>query len=175
MSTIIVTAFMSLDGVAEAPEKWSSKFWNDEIAAFKSDELFTVDALLLGRVTYEGFAASWPSRKGDAYSDRMNSMPKFVVSTTLKAANWNNSTVIGSNMAAEVAKLKERQTLLVFGSMTLVQALMQHALVDEYRLLVYPVVLGSGKRLFRDGSSATLKRAEVKPHGSDVVLLRYRP
>jgi dihydrofolate reductase len=173
MKTIIVTTFISLDGVAEAPEKWSLKFWNDEISTFKNDELFAVDALLLGRVTYEGFAASWPSRKGDAYSDRMNNMPKFVVSTTLNAVNWNNSRLIGSDAPAEIAKLKQQQTLLVFGSMTLVETLTQHGLVDEYRLLVYPVVLGTGKRLFKDGCSATLKRAEVKPHGSDVILLRY--
>jgi dihydrofolate reductase len=175
MNTIIVTTFMSLDGVVEAPEKWSVKFWNDEIAKFKNDELFAVDALLLGRVTYEGFAASWPSRKGDAYSDRMNSIPKFVVSTTLNAVNWHNSTLIGSDAAAEISRLKQQQTLLVFGSMTLVQTLTQHALVDEYRLLVYPVVLGNGKRLFNEGTRTTLKRAEVKPHGADVVLLRYRP
>jgi dihydrofolate reductase len=175
MNTIIVTSFMSLDGVAEAPEKWSIKYWNGEIAALKNDELLTADALLLGRVTYERFAESWPSRKGDAYSDRMNSMPKFVASTTLKATSWNNSTLIGSDVLAEIGKLKERHTLLVFGSMTLVHSLMQHALVDEYRLLVYPVVLGSGKRVFKDGSSARLKCVEVKPQGSDVVLLRYRP
>jgi len=172
---IIVTTFVSLDGVAEAPEKWSLKFWNDEIAKFKNDELFGVDALLLGRVTYEGFAASWPSRKGDAYSDRMNGMPKFVVSSTLNTVNWNNSTLIGRDAAVEIAKLKQQQTLLVFGSMTLVRMLMQHGLVDEYRLLVYPVAIGSGQRLFKDGSRTTLKRVEVKPYGSDVVLLRYRP
>ncbi len=134
-----------------------------------------MDALLLGRVTYEGFASSWPSRKGDAYSDRMNSMPKYVVSTTLNAAKWSNSTPIRSDAAAEIAKLKQQQALLVFGSMTLVQTLMQHGLVDEYRLLLYPLVLGSGKRLFKDGSNAQLKLAEAKLHGSDVVLLRYRP
>ena len=173
MKTIIVTTFVSLDGVAEAPEKWSLKYWNDEISKFKSDELFAVDALLLGRVTYEGFAASWPSRKGDAYSDRMNSMPKFVVSTTLKDVHWNNSRLIGADAPAELAKLKQQQTLLVFGSMTLVETLTQHGLVDEYRLLVYPVILGTGKRLFKDGSSVTLKRGEVKPYGSDAVLLRY--
>jgi dihydrofolate reductase len=175
MKSLIVTTFVALDGVAEAPEKWSLKYWNDEIAKLKSDELFAVDALLLGRVTYEGFASSWPSRKGDAYSDRMNSIPKFVVSSTLNAVNWTNSTLIRSNAPAEIAKLKQQQTLLVFGSLTLVQTLMQHSLVDEYRLLVYPLVLGSGKRLFKDGSNAQVKLTEAPPHGSDVVLLRYRP
>jgi dihydrofolate reductase len=134
-----------------------------------------VDALLLGRVTYEGFASSWPSRKGNAYSDRMNSMPKFVVSSTLQAASWNNSTLIRSDAVAEIARLKQQQSLLVFGSMTLVQTLMQHGLADEYRLLVYPIVLGGGKRLFKDGSNAQLKLADAKRHGSDVVLLRYTP
>ena len=174
MKEVVVTTFVALDGVTEAPEKWSLKYWNDEIAQFKSNELFAADALLLGRVTYEGFAASWPSRKGDPYSERMNGIPKYVVSTTLDAATWNNSTLIGSGAAAKIAQLKEQQTLLVFGSMTLAQALMQERLVDEYRLLVYPLVLGRGKRLFKEGNTTTLKLAESRALGSDVVLLRYR-
>ena len=174
MRRVIVTMFVSLDGVTEAPEKWSLRFWNDEIAKFKHDELFAVDALLLGRATYQGFAAAWPSRKGD-YADRINGLPKFVASTTLANVEWNNSRLIRENVAAEVVKLKKepRQDILVFGSTALVNSLMQHGLVDEIRMLVYPVVLGSGKRLFKDGSQATLKLAEAKALGSDVVLLRY--
>ena len=174
MRRVIVTMFVSLDGVTEAPEKWSLRFWNDEIAKFKHDELFAVDALLLGRATYQGFAAAWPSRKGD-YADRINGLPKFVASTTLANVEWNNSRLIRENVAAEVVKLKEEpgQDILVFGSTALVNSLMQHGLVDEIRMLVYPVVLGSGKRLFKDGSQATLKLAEAKALGSDVVLLRY--
>lgn len=176
MKKIIVSMFVSLDGVTESPEKWSLKFWNDDISKFKHDELFSVDALLLGRVTYEGFAASWPSRKGDPYSDRINSMPKYVVSTTLTSVGWNARLIKGKT-DTEIASLRQQPggDLLVFGSTTLVDTLMRHGLVDEYRLLVYPVVLGGGKRLFKDGRSGTLKLTETKPFGSDVVLLRYVP
>ena len=174
MRRVIVTMFVSLDGVTEAPERWSLRFWNDEIAKFKHDELFAADALLLGRATYQGFAAAWPSRKGD-YADRINGLPKFVASTTLANVEWNNSRLIRESVAAEVVKLKEEpgQDILVFGSTALVNSLMQHGLVDEIRMLVYPVVLGNGKRLFKDGSQATLKLAESKALSPDVVLLRY--
>ena len=177
MRKIIVTMYVSLDGVTESPEKWSVSFWNDDIANFKHDELLSVDALLLGRLTYEVFAASWPTRKGDPYSDRINNMPKYVVSTTLGSVGWNESRLIKGKAESEIAALKQQPggDLLVFGSMTLVDTLMRQGLVDEYRLLVYPVVLGGGKRLFKDRSSATLKLTESQRYGPDVVLLRYVP
>jgi dihydrofolate reductase len=176
MRRVVVTEFITLDGIMEDPHKWSFPYWNDEIDQFKHDELFASDAQLLGRVTYQGFAEAWPSRTGD-FADRLNSLPKYVVSTTLERAEWNNSHLIKANVAEQVAKLKQQpgQDILVHGSRTLVQTLMQHDLVDEYHLLVYPLVLGSGKRLFRDDSAATLKLAESKAFSSGVVLLRYQP
>lgn len=177
MRKVIVTMFVSLDGVMENPA-WTAPYWNDEIAKFKLDELLATDAHLLGRVTYQGFAAAWPSRTDEqGFADRMNSLPKYVVSMTLEKAEWNNSTIIKENIIEEVSKLKQQpgQDILVAGSGTLVQTLMQHDLIDEYRLLVYPVVLGSGKRLFQDGSTATLKLVEAKTFRSGVVALVYEP
>jgi len=136
------------------------------------------EALLLGRVTYEGFAEAWPSREGE-FADKFNTMPKYVVSSTLGEPSWNNSTVIKDDVAGEVAKLREADggDILVNGSGQLVKALMEHALVDEYRLMVFPLVLGGGKRLFADGVGKTqLRLAEATPVGPDgVVILMYRP
>ena len=175
---IAVTQFMTLDGVVESPQDWSFPYWSDETAKFKWDELLATDAHLLGRVTYEGFAAAWPDRTdAQGFADRMNSLSKYVVSTTLKKAEWNNSHIIETNIVDEIAKLKKQSggDILMAGSMTLLQTLMEHDLVDEYRLLTYPIVLGKGKRLFTDGMAASLKLTESKPMGSGVVLLRYEP
>jgi len=175
MRKVVVTMFLSLDGVMEDPQNWSFPYWTDEIGKLKSDELFASDAQLLGRVTYQGFAAAWPSRTDD-YADRLDSLPKYVVSKTLERAEWHNSHLISANVAKEVSNLKQQpgQDILVHGSPTLVQTLMQADLVDEYRLLVFPVVPGSGKRLFKDGAKANLKLVETKAFSSGVVLLRYR-
>lgn len=176
MRKLIVTEFVTLDGVVAEPQNWSFPYWNDEIEKLKHGELFSSDAQLLGRVTYQGFASAWPSRTGE-YADRLNSLPKYVVSTTLDKTEWNNSHLIKENVAEEISKLKQQpgQDILVHGSITLVQALIKNDLVDQYNLLVYPLVLGTGKRLFRDESSASLKLVETKPFGSGVVLLRYQP
>jgi len=185
LRNIIVSEFVSLDGVVEDPggsEKskhggWTWGYWNDEIGKFKLDEIFATGALLLGRVTYQGFAAAWPSMKdGQGFADRMNNLPKHVVSKTLEKLDWNNSRQIKGNIAEEVSKLKQQpgQDILIFGSSELVRELIQHDLIDEYRLLVYPVVLGSGKHLFGDESNKTLKLVETKPFSSGVVLLRYQ-
>ena len=175
--TLAATLFMSLDGVVESPEKWSFPFWSDETQKFKLDELRTTDALLLGRVTYEGFAAAWPSRKDpDGFADRFNSMPKFVASKTLMKLDWNNSHLIRGDLATEVSKLKQQegQDIVIHGSPTLVRSLLPHDLIDEYRLLVYPLVLGRGKRLFDDASQAKLKLAESEAFSKGVVKLVYR-
>lgn len=183
MRKIIVSEFVSLDGVMEDPGGaegfehggWTMSYWNDDIGKVKTDELFASDALLLGRVTYEGFAAAWPGRTDEAgFADRMNNVPKYVVSTTLNDANWKNSHIIAENVAEEIATLKQQpgQDILVAGSGKLIESLMRHNLVDEYTLLVYPVVLGSGKRLFKDGITATMKLVEARPLG-EVTLLRY--
>lgn len=187
MRKVVVSEFVSLDGVMEDPGGaegsahggWTIPYWGDDIGKFKLDEIFAADALLLGRVTYQGFAAAWPSATDEAgFADRMNGLPKHVVSTTLHEATWNNSRLIKDDVAGEVTKLKRQdgQDILVAGSATLIQTLMRHGLVDEYRLLVYPVVLGSGKRLFREGSDMrALKLVESKPFSSGVVALTYQP
>ena len=185
MRKLVVSEFVSVDGVIEDPggaEKsahggWTMPYWSDEIGKFKLDELFASDALLLGRVTYQGFAAAWPAMTDEAgFADRMNNLPKFVASTTLHELEWNNSHLLNGNVAEEVSKLKDQpgQDILVSGSRALAQMLMQHHLVDEYHLLIYPVVLGSGKRLFGDSSDMTaLRLAETTAFSSGVVLLTY--
>jgi dihydrofolate reductase len=174
--TLAATLFVSLDGVVESPEKWSFPFWGDETQKFKVDELRATDALLLGRVTYDGFAAAWPGRKGDAFADRFNSMPKFVASRTLKKLEWNNSHLIKGDLAAEVAKLKQQpgQDIVIHGSPGLIRSLLPHDLIDEFRLLVYPLVLGRGKRLFDGGTQANLNLAESTAFSKGVVKLVYR-
>jgi dihydrofolate reductase len=184
---VVVSQFVTVDGVMEDPggsegfERggWAFKFdRGPEGNQFKLDEVMEAGALLLGRVTYEGFAAAWPSRKDEAgFADKFNSMPKYVVSKTLKDPEWNNSTVLDGDVAEEVTKLKEGDggDLLVNGSGQLVHELMQHDLVDEYRLMVFPVVLGAGKRLFGDTSDLNaLQLVETKPAGECVVLIYQR-
>ncbi|SRR5712692_7960582 len=184
MRKLIVSEFVTLDGVMEDPggaEKfrhggWTRPYWNEEIGKFKFDELFASDALLLGRVTYQGFATAWPSMTDEAgFADKMNNLPKYVVSKTLKEVKWNNSKLIKENVAEEVSKLKEQpgRDILIFGSAALVQSLMQYDLIDEYQLLVYPLALGSGKRLFGDLSN--LKLVGTKQFSSGVVALHYQP
>jgi len=175
--TLAATLFMTLDGVVEAPDKWSFPFWSDETGKFKSDELRATDALLLGRVTYEGFAAAWPGRKDEeGFADRFNSMPKYVASKTSKKLEWNNSHLIKGDLAAEVSKLKQQpgHDIVIHGSPTLIRSLLPHDLIDEYRLLVYPIVLGRGKRLFDEASQANLKLAESETFSKGVVKLVYR-
>jgi dihydrofolate reductase len=178
MRNVIVSMFVTLDGIMEAPNEWSFPFWTDEIARFKYDELFACGALLLGRVTYDGFAAAWPGRTDEqGYADRMNGLPKFVVSTTLQEAAWNNSSLIAGDIALQVGRLKQQpgQDILIFGSGVLAHTLIQHDLIDQYQLLVYPVVIGKGKRLFEAGSHANLKLVESRVFSSGVVLLSYQP
>jgi dihydrofolate reductase len=178
MGSLIVTTFLSLDGVMENP-MWTVPYWNDEIAAFKGEETSSGEALLLGRVTYEGFAAAWPQRSNedDPGAAYFNSTRKYVVSTTLDKVEWNNSVLIRSSIVDEIARLKKESNadLVVHGSATLIQTLMQHDLIDRYRLLIYPVVLGQGKRLFQDGASATLRLVEARSFSSGVVGLIYTP
>ena len=186
MGKIVVTEFVSLDGVMEDPggsENFAQGGWSfkisrgDEGDKFKLDEAFASEALLLGRVTYEGFAEAWPSRDGE-FADKFNNMPKYVVSTTLDEPEWNNSTVLKGDVVEEVRKLKEEQDgdIVVHGSARLVQTLIEHDLVDELRLMVYPVVLGSGKRLFGDTSDGKpLRLVESKVVGDGVSILIYRP
>ncbi len=186
MGRIVVTEFVSMDGVMEDPggaESFRYGGWTFEIERgdegdkFKLDETLSSEALLLGRVTYEGFAAAWPSREGE-FADKFNTMPKYVVSSTLEESEWNNSTVLKGDVAQEVAKLKQEHDgdIVVHGSAQLVQALIEHDLVDELRLMVFPVVLGSGKRLFGETSDKKpLRLVDSKTVGDGVVILIYEP
>jgi dihydrofolate reductase len=188
MGKVVVSQFVSVDGVMEDPGGaesfdrggWAFRFERGaEGDQFKLDEVMAAEALLLGRVTYEGFAAAWPSREGE-FADKFNNMPKYVVSGTLEDPEWNNSTVIApSDIASEVAKLRDEVAgdVLVNGSAQLVEALVANDLVDEYRLMVFPLVIGTGKRLFGDADAAkALKLTRSQPVGEDgVLILIYEP
>ncbi|TMF96903.1 MAG: dihydrofolate reductase [Chloroflexi bacterium] len=187
MGRIVVTEFVSLDGVMEDPGgsehskhgAWTFKFnRGEEGNKFKVDEVQNAEVQLLGRVTYEGFAEAWPTRTGDPFSDKFNSMPKYVVSSKLKSADWNNSTILKGDVVEEVSKLKEkvRGDILVSGSAKLVQTLIANDLVDQLNLMVFPVILGSGKRLFGETKDLkTLQLAESKTVGDGVAIMIYKP
>jgi dihydrofolate reductase len=176
---VIASEFVALDGVIENPS-WTFRFTGKEQQKFKFDELSASDALLLGRVTYEGFAAAWPhmTEQYGEYADMMNGYPKYVVSTTLEEPlEWNNSTLIKGNVAEEVSRLKQQpgEEILIFGSGNLVNTLMRHDLIDEYRLMIFPIIVGSGQRLFADGiDEMVLELVDTETFGSGVVVLTYR-
>lgn len=187
MRRIVVTEFESVDGVMEDPGGaegfrhggWTFKFDDPDGMKYKLDETLEHEALLLGRVTYEGFAKAWPGMTDDVgFADKMNSMPKYVVSKTLTHADWNNSTILSGDLGEEVRALKEQDggDILVAGSASLVRGLTELGLVDEYRLMTFPIALGGGKRLF-DGVSdaATLQLVDVTPLKSGTVILTYHP
>jgi dihydrofolate reductase len=184
MGRIVATEFVSLDGVVEDPGGsenfkyggWSFEFnRGDEGDQFKLDETMSSEALLLGRVTYEGFASSWPSREGE-FADKFNTMPKYVVSSTLEDPEWANTTVLTGDIAEEVSKLRQELDgdIVVHGSPSVVQALLDRGLVDELRLMVFPVVLGSGKRLFGETSDKKpLRLVDSKIVGDGVSIRGY--
>lgn len=177
MRKIAVTEFMSLDGVIENPA-WTFPYWNDEIAAFKGEETSANEALLLGRVTYEGFAAAWPPRTDEASGGKyFNGTRKYVVSSTLDKLEWNNSVLIKGDFLEEIRKLKleDGPDLVVHGSAMLARTLIQNNLVDRIRLLIYPVVLGKGLRLFNEETIATLKLVESRSISSGVMAVIYEP
>jgi dihydrofolate reductase len=184
MGRIVAAEYLSLDGVTEDPgssgefkhRDWTSPYWNDELSEYQSELLFASDALLLGRVTWQEFVASWPLRSGDPFTDKMNSMPKFVASTTLEEPLEWNSTLLKGDVVDEVQKLKKDpdQNLLVYGSGALVDNLMQQNVIDVYRLMLYPVALASGKRFFREGPrKTTLALSDAKTTSTGVVVLTY--
>jgi dihydrofolate reductase len=186
MGRIVVTEFVSLDGVIEDPggsEDFRHGGWSFEIPRgdegdkFKLDEAMEADALLLGRVTYEGFAAAWPSREGE-FADRFNAMPKYVVASSPDVPEWSNSTVLEGDLVDAVATVKQEVDgdIVVHGSAQLVQALLDDDLVDELRLMVFPVVLGDGKRLFGDtGDKKRLRLTDSRTVGDGVLILVYEP
>jgi dihydrofolate reductase len=184
---VVVTEFISIDGVIQDPGGsgeydrggWSFEYdRGTEGDKFKLGELMAADAQLLGRLTYEGFAAAWPSREDEqGFAERMNSMPKYVVSTTIKDPEWENTTVISGNVPEEVAKLKDQYQgdILIAGSAKLIQTLVENDLVDEWRLMVFPTIIGEGKRLFDGGlPRRKLKLTDERPLGPDGIrLLTY--
>lgn len=186
MGRIVVTEFVSLDGVMEAPgggENFEHAGWTfaiprgEEGDKFKLDEAMEAEALLLGRVTYEGFAAAWPSMQGD-FADKFNGMPKYVVSSTLSNPEWNNSTVLSGDLVEEVSKLKQQPggDIVIHGSAQLVQGLLEHDLIDELRLMLFPVVLGSGKQLFgHTTAKKSMHLSDSKTVGEGVSILIYTP
>jgi dihydrofolate reductase len=187
MGKVIVSQFITVDGVVEDPggsEKFERGGWafefsrGDDGDKFKMDEVMASEALLLGRVTYEGFAAAWPERDG-AFADKFNNMAKYVVSSTLNDPDWNNTQVLGDDLPSEVSRLKEEieGDILVNGSVQLVAALADAGLIDELRLMVFPVVLGKGKKLFENDAPKTpLALTETRPVGDDGVLIAtYHP
>jgi dihydrofolate reductase len=186
MGKIVVTEFVSLDGVMQAPgggEEYAHAGWTFQIDrgedgdAFKLDETMSAEALLLGRVTYEGFAAAWPSMEGE-FADKFNNMPKYVVSSTLVDPEWTNTTVLSGDLVEEVTALREQLDgeIVVHGSAQLVQGLIEHGLVDELRIMQFPVVLGSGKRLFGETTDKhSLKLTDSKIVGDGVAILVYTP
>jgi dihydrofolate reductase len=185
MGRIVVTEFVSLDGVMEDPggsEGTKHAGWTFEIDRgsegdrFKMDEIAEAEVQLLGRVTYQGFAEAWPKMQNE-FADKMNNMPKYVVSSTLESADWTNSTVLGGDVAEEVAKLKQDVdgVILIAGSRQLVQTLLEHGLVDELRLMVFPVLLGSGKRLFGETTDKQpLMLTDSKTVGDGIAILTYQ-
>lgn len=174
---LIAAEYVSVDGVMENPA-WTQPFWTDELAKAQYDLLFASDALLLGRVTYQGFAAAWPTMQGTGdFGERMNTMPKHVATRTLTEMEWNASRIEG-DVPQAVARLKEQpgQGLLVYGSAELVNTLARHNLIDEYRLMIHPVIVGTGKRLFNDGLDLTsLRLTDSQTTSSGVLILTYQP
>jgi dihydrofolate reductase len=176
---LVATEYLSLDGVFEEPGHWSGPWFNDEAGQFKWDELQASDAQLLGRRTYDGFAAAWPTVEGTGeFGVKMNTMPKYVVSSTLQNPEWSGSKVITGDIAGEVRKLKKQpgRDLLLAGSGQLFNALMRENLIDVYRFMIHPVVLGKGKRLFAEGADQTgLTLSDVKRLASGIVILEFEP
>lgn len=181
---VVASEFVSLDGIMEDPGGaetfeyggWSNRYWSDDLLKVVDRQLRESDGMLLGRRTYEGFAAAWPTQTEDEGFTRMTNLPKYVVSSTLNAAEWTNSRVVKGDLAMEITKLKREpgNMLVVLGSASLVQELTRKGLMDEYRLIVYPVTLGTGKRLF-DGAHAALELVEQQAISNGVMLLTYRP
>ncbi|MGH9896423.1 MAG: dihydrofolate reductase family protein [bacterium] len=173
---LVESTFVTLDGVIDEPQKWSPPYWNDEHNSYASKLLEPAEALLLGRATYDVFASAWPQRSGDPYTDKMNSMPKFVASRTLRDASWNAS-IIQGDVPEFVAGLKSESggDILKFGTGQLDRALLEHRLVDEYHFWMFPVIAGGGQRLLDDVELTHLDLADVARFDSGIVVLTYSP
>lgn len=175
---LVATEYISLDGVFEEPGHWSFPYFDEQAANFKQEELNEADAQLLGRKTYEGFAAAWPTMEGTGdFGVRMNAMPKYVVSSTLENATWTNTQVLRGEVLAEVRRLKEQpgRDLLLAGSAQLFNALMRANLIDVYRFMLHPIVLGSGRPLYAPGERRPLELVSSQATGRGILILEYRP
>jgi dihydrofolate reductase len=172
MGKLTTTCFITLDNVVQDPHLWSGDYQSEDTGVLNDSVLREADAMVLGKTTYEGFAAAWPSRSGDPFSDKFNSMPKYVVSTTLETAGWNNSTILSEDPFARIRELKAEQNLLTWGSPSLVQGMLNEGLVDELVLLYSPIVLGEGKRLFGEGARHDLEVTETTRLGGGMLALR---
>jgi dihydrofolate reductase len=174
MRKLVETTFVTLDGVIGSPQEWGPPYWNDEHANYARKLLFAADALLLGRATYEAFAEAWPSRTGDDYSDRINSLPKYVASRTLGEATWN-ATIIKGDVAEEVARLKQQpgENILKFGTGELDRTLIAHELIDEFHFWVFPVLAGGGQRLIESIETTHLKLVDTATFSTGIVVHTY--
>jgi dihydrofolate reductase len=172
MGKLTATSFITLDNVVEDPHLWSGAYQSEDTGTLNDSVLQEADGLLLGKVTYEGFAAAWPSRSGDPFADKFNSMPKYVVSTTLQTADWNNSTILSEDPFGRIRELRAEQNLLTWGSPSLVQGMLDEGLVDELVLLYSPIVLGKGKRLFGGESRHDLEVAETTQLSGGMLAVR---
>ena len=176
MRKVIESTLVSLDGVIEAPAAWTGDYFDSEAAQLAMEQLTASDAMLMGKTTYEMFAAMWPATTG-AYAERMNRIRKYVFSTTLQHAGWDNTTIISGDVPAEVSKLRQQdgQDLIIYGHGLLGQTLLAHHLLDELRLWVHPLIVGAGGLFFRPGQKATLRLAATKTLGNGVIVLTYQP
>jgi dihydrofolate reductase len=178
MRRVVASQFLSLDGVMESPEKWHLPYFNEEMGAVIGEAISSTDAFLLGRRTYEEWAAFWPGQSGDEpMAAAINGLPKYVASTTLDEVTWQNSTLLGDDVAAAVSDLKQQsgKDISISGSATLIRSLLNEGLIDELRLMIHPVVLGSGGRLFENGTGKTpLELVESKTFSTGVLDLTYR-
>jgi dihydrofolate reductase len=176
MRKLVESTFVTLDGVVSAPQEWGPPYWDEEHTSYATKLLFAADALLLGRATYEGFAQAWPSRSGDNYTDRINGMPKYVASRTLKEATWN-ATVLRGDVVEEVARLKSEagDDILKFGTGELDRALIANGLVDEFHFWIFPVLAGSGQSLIEGIETTHLELVETTPFESGIVVHTYAP
>jgi dihydrofolate reductase len=179
MRKIVAGLFVSLDGVTESPDKWQFPYFSDALGAEIGAQMATSDALLLGRITYQEFASYWPSAPADdPFAAHLNNTPKYVVSTTLETAEWNNSTLINGNIVDATTALKQQpgKNIGITGSATLVRSLLRDGLLDELRLLVHPLVVGGGKRLFEGmGEQVALTLVESRTFSTGVLALTYTP
>lgn len=179
MRKIVAGLFLTVDGVMESPEQWQFPYFNDEMGADVAEKMAAADCMLLGRKTYEEFASYWPEQGGDVpFADVMNGTAKYVVSTTLDSADWQNSTLVNGDIAAQLADLKQQpgKNINITGSATLVRSLLANGLLDELSLLVCPVVVGKGRRLFEEGGEQqALKLADARTLSTGVLSLTYTP